>query len=61
MEFFPEGGHLVNGIESRVAFEVFGADGINSSSSITILADGSVRTESLTKVADEYAMSFFDD
>lgn len=40
VEFFPEGGHLVNGIESRVAFEVFGADGINSSRSITILADG---------------------
>lgn len=38
--FFPEGGHLVNGLESRVAFEVFGADGINSNRNITILADG---------------------
>lgn len=27
---------------------------------ITLLADGSVRSESLTKVADEYALSFFD-
>ena len=27
---------------------------------ITILADGSVYTETLTKVADEYALSFFD-
>ena len=27
---------------------------------ITLLADGSVRSESLTKVADEYAVSFFD-
>lgn len=40
VKFFPEGGHLVNGLESRVAFEVFGTDGINSSRSITILADG---------------------
>lgn len=40
LKFFPEGGHLVDGIESRVAFEVFGADGINSNRSITILADG---------------------
>lgn len=40
VKFFPEGGHLVDGIESRVAFEVFGADGINSNRNITILADG---------------------
>lgn len=40
LKFFPEGGHLVDGIESRVAFEVFGADGINSDRSITVLADG---------------------
>ena len=40
LKFFPEGGHLVDGIESRVAFEVFGEDGINSSRSITLLADG---------------------
>lgn len=39
LKFFPEGGHLVDGIECRVAFEVFGADGINSSRSITLLAD----------------------
>lgn len=40
VKFFPEGGHLVEGIESRVAYEVFGNDGINSNKSITILADG---------------------
>ena len=40
LKFFPESGHLVDGIESRVAFEVFGEDGINSSRSITLLADG---------------------
>lgn len=39
VKFYPEGGHLVEGIESRVAYEVFGNDGINSSRSITILAD----------------------
>ena len=40
LDFYPEGGHLVNGIESTVAYEVFGNDGINSEQSITITADG---------------------
>ena len=40
LKFFPESGHLVNGIESTVAYEIFGGDGINSSNSITLLADG---------------------
>ena len=40
LHFYPEGGHLVNGIESTVAYEVFGNDGINSEQSITITADG---------------------
>ena len=40
LRFYPEGGHLVNGIESTVAYEVFGNDGINSEQSITITADG---------------------
>ena len=40
IKFYPEGGHLLEGIESRVAFEIFGNDGINSDKSITILADG---------------------
>ena len=40
VKFYPEGGHLVYGIESRVAFEVFANDGINSNSTVTILADG---------------------
>ncbi len=39
VKFYPEGGHLVDGIESLVAFEVFAADGINSDRSITILAN----------------------
>ena len=40
LRLFPESGHLVNGIESTVAFEVFGEEGINSNSSITLVADG---------------------
>ena len=40
IKFYPEGGHLVDGIESIVAYEVFGNDGINSGQSITITADG---------------------
>ena len=40
LHLYPEGGHLVNGIESTVAYEVFGNDGINSEQSITITADG---------------------
>ena len=39
VKFYPEGGHLVDNIESLVAFEVFGNDGINSDRSITILAN----------------------
>lgn len=39
VKFYPEGGHLVDGIESLVAFEVFATDGINSNGSITILAN----------------------
>lgn len=42
LKFFPESGHLVNGIESTVAYEVFGNDGVNISDSITILSDGDV-------------------
>ncbi len=40
IRFFPEGGHLVEGIECNVAYELFGADGINSGASITVYADG---------------------
>ena len=40
LRFYPESGHLVSGIKSTVAYEVFGEDGINSDRSITITADG---------------------
>ena len=56
VKFFPESGHLVDGIESRVAFEVFGTDGISSNRSITILADGK---ELLTATPTHYGMGAF--
>lgn len=56
VKFFPEGGHLVHGIESRVAFEVFAADGINSNRSITLLADGE---ELLTAAPTHMGMGTF--
>ena len=39
LKFYPEGGHLVEQIESTVAFELRGADGVYSSDSITIYED----------------------
>ena len=56
LKFFPEGGHLVDGIESRIAFEVFGNDGINSNRSITILADDE---ELLTATPSHMGMGTF--
>ena len=40
LNFYPEGGHLVDGIACNVAFELFGPDGINSNHTITLFADG---------------------
>lgn len=40
LRFYPEGGHLVCGLESRVAFELKGVDGIEGETEITILANG---------------------
>ena len=40
LKFYPEGGHLVAGIEGVVAFELKGAGGKASYDSITIIADG---------------------
>ena len=39
LKFYPEGGHLVEGLECNVAFELFGTDGINSNRGITLLAN----------------------
>lgn len=39
VKFYPEGGHLVEDMESTVAYEVFGNDGIHSNKSITIMAN----------------------
>ena len=40
LTFYPEGGHLVTGLKSTVAYELHGIDGIGGDSEITILADG---------------------
>ena len=40
LKFYPEGGHLVAGLESVVAYELLSLDGIPGTEEITILADG---------------------
>ena len=40
LKFYPEGGHLVDGIKTIVAYELKGHDGVHGSDTITILADG---------------------
>lgn len=40
LAFYPEGGHLVNGLLSRVAFEVRGVRGVERYDTITVYADG---------------------
>ena len=40
LRFYPEGGHLVEGIKTTVAYELKGHDGVHGSDTITILADG---------------------
>ena len=40
LEFFPEGGNLVTGLESRVAYELRGENGLFGEEKITILENG---------------------
>ena len=40
LTFYPEGGHLVAGLESVVAYELLSLDGIPDTEEITVLADG---------------------
>ena len=40
LKFYPESGHLVDGITSRVAYELTGMEGVDAYDEITILADG---------------------
>lgn len=40
LSFYPEGGHLVDGLSSRVAFEVRGVRGVERNDTITLFADG---------------------
>ena len=39
LKFYPEGGHLVNGIETTVAYELRGEDGIAGEDTVYIYAD----------------------
>ncbi|MBR5511888.1 MAG: SEL1-like repeat protein [Bacteroidaceae bacterium] len=40
LKFYPEGGHLVEGIETTIAYELKSYDGVHGADTITILADG---------------------
>lgn len=40
LNFYPEGGHLVEGIESKVAYEVLGEKGVEENNTVIIYADG---------------------
>lgn len=40
LKFYPESGHLVAGIESRVAYELTGVEGVDAYEEVTILANG---------------------
>lgn len=40
LTFYPEGGNLVNGLSTRVAYELRAEDGVFGSDTITILKDG---------------------
>ena len=46
LDFFPEGGHLIEGIESRVAYELRETDGLFSEEKIHIYENGDKLTES---------------
>lgn len=40
LNFYPEGGHLVQGIEGRVAYEILGENGVEVNDTITLFANG---------------------
>ncbi|MBR5893705.1 MAG: SEL1-like repeat protein [Bacteroidaceae bacterium] len=56
LKFYPEGGHLIDQIESTVAFELRGADGIFSNDSITIYED---KTPIIRTVPQHYGKGIF--
>ena len=51
VQFFPESGNLINGVRSRVAFKVVGADGLGKNAT-GIIMDAS---EKITDLKSEYA------
>lgn len=44
LKFYPEGGHIVDGLESKVAYELRGRDGEFGEDSIVIYEDGAILT-----------------
>jgi hypothetical protein len=58
LQFFPEGGNLVNGLESKVAFKAIGTDGLNREISGTIYDD---RNNTVTRFQSLHkGMGFFE-
>ncbi len=42
LKFYPEGGHLVEGVETTIAYELKGYDGVHGEDTINIIADGEI-------------------
>ena len=57
LEFYPEGGHLVNGMTSTVAYELLSLNGRPSTDTITIFENG---TEILRTVPEYYGKGTFE-
>ena len=47
LKFYPEGGHLIEGIETTVAYELKGYDGVHGEDSITIYGDDEIVAHSV--------------
>ena len=47
LKFYPEGGHLVEGIETTIAYELKGYDGVHGEDSVTIYGDNEVVAKSV--------------
>ena len=58
LDFFPESGHLVTGIESRVAYELRGEDGLFGEEKITIYENGTRLLETIPQHMGKGSFSF---
>ncbi|MBR5511741.1 MAG: SEL1-like repeat protein [Bacteroidaceae bacterium] len=47
LKFYPEGGHIVEGIETTIAYELKGYDGVHGEDSVTIYGDNEVVAKSV--------------